>query len=53
MNFEADTLLLNYFSDNLDEIERWFNIISPIEKNIAELKKELKELRSKDWKEIL
>ena len=53
MNFEADTLLLNYFSDNLDEIERWFNIISPIEKNIAELKKELKELRSKNWKEIL
>jgi len=53
MDFEADTILLKYFSDKLDEIEYWFNVISPKGKNITELKNELKELRSKDWKEML
>lgn len=53
MDFEADTALLKYFSENLQEIERWFNIISPIGKTITELKNELKELRSKNWNEII
>ena len=53
MDFEADEVLLKYFSDNLNEIESWFNIIAPGGKNIDELKNELHELRSKNWKEIL
>lgn len=53
MDFEADAVLLKYFSDNLSEIESWFNIIAPQGKNIFELKNELIELRSKNWKEIL
>lgn len=52
MNYEADTILLKYFSENLDVIEGWFNIIAPEEKTIIELKNELVELRSKNWGEI-
>ncbi len=53
MDFEADAILLKYFSDKLAEIESWFNIIAPEGKSINELKNELIELRSKNWKEIL
>ncbi len=53
MDFEADAVLLKYFSDKLNEIESWFNIIAPEERNITELKSELIELRSKNWKKIL
>ena len=49
MDFEADRLLLKYFSDKLNSIEKWFNVIAPGSKSIAELKKELQELRSKNW----
>jgi len=52
MDFEADSVLLKYFSDNLNKIESWFNIISPEEKTITELKNELSELRSKKWEAI-
>ena len=52
MNFEADIVLLKYFSDKLCEIEDWFNVIAPGGKTIAELKNELSELRSKNWKKI-
>lgn len=52
MDFEADAVLLKYFSDNLSKIESWFNIIAPKEKGITELKTELVKLRSKDWKAI-
>lgn len=53
MDFEADAVLLKYFSDKLNEIEGWFNVIAPEGKSINELKDELIELRSKNWKEIL
>lgn len=53
MDFEADSVLLKYFSDKINQIEGWFNVITPEEKTITELKKELIELRSKNWKEIL
>ena len=52
MDYEADTLLLKYFSDKINMIEDWFNIIAPEGKTIKELKKELKELRSKNWEKI-
>jgi len=53
MDFEADFVLLQYFKDNISDIEQWFNIISPEGKSIDELKSELAELSSKNWKEIL
>ena len=53
MDFEADTVLLKYFADKLNEIEGWFNVITPEGKTITELKSELIELRSKNWREIL
>lgn len=49
----ADLALQDYFSSNLDEAENWFNVISPAEHSIAELKRELSSLASKNWKEIL
>ena len=51
MDFEADKLLLKYFS-NKKKIENWFNIIAPKNKSMNDLKKELQELRSKNWKII-
>ncbi len=53
MDFEADMILRKYFADKIDEIEKWFNVIAPYGKSINELKNELIELRSKNWKKIL
>jgi len=53
MDFEADAALLKYFSHNSDKIQGWFNIITPKNKTILELKNEILELRSKQWTEIL
>ncbi len=53
MNIEADRLLLAYFSENLAEIENWFNIISPKSKTLDHLKSELKALSMKTWTTIL
>jgi hypothetical protein len=49
----ADLALQEYFSANLQEIETWFNVISPAGRSIAELKEELNSLSTKNWKEIL
>ena len=53
MNVEADRILLNYFSDNINTVESWFNVISPNSKSLTLLKEELEVLRGKDWKMIL
>ncbi|NCO54034.1 MAG: hypothetical protein GW876_01340, partial [Bacteroidetes bacterium] len=53
MNMEADRILLDYFSKNLNTIEGWFNIISPKKKKLLTLKDELKELKNKNWTTIL
>ncbi|HCL00307.1 MAG TPA: hypothetical protein DHW42_09425 [Candidatus Marinimicrobia bacterium] len=53
MDFDTGAVLLKYFSDKQKEIEGWFNVIAPEGKTITELKVELIELRSKNWKEIL
>jgi len=52
MNYIADNVLHQYFSENLDRIQGWFNIISPRGCNILRLKKELFELKSKAWENI-
>jgi len=53
MNIEADRILLKYFSDNLETVESWFNVISPSSKNLVTLNNELEELKNKNWKNIL
>lgn len=53
MNIEADRLLLDYFSTNLKTIESWFNVISPKKKSLSTLKDELRELKDKNWTNIL
>jgi hypothetical protein len=49
----ADLALQEYFSEHLAEVEGWFNIISPARRSVAELKRDLNLLASKNWKEIL
>lgn len=53
MNFEADKLLLEYFSKNINTIEKWFNIITPKDKELSHLKAELDALSAKNWSDIL
>jgi hypothetical protein len=40
MDIEADTALVRYFSDKSNEIQNWFNAITPENKTIFELKAE-------------
>jgi len=53
MDLDADTALLKYFTENLSRIEEWFNIIGHVNKSIGNLKNEITELRSKNWRGIL
>jgi len=53
MNIEADRILLKYFSKNLSTVESWFNVVSPSQKNLIDLKRELEELKNKNWESIL
>ena len=53
MNMEADRILLKYFKDNIETVEKWFNVISPNKKTLTILKEELQELKNKNWKTIL
>jgi hypothetical protein len=53
MSLKANQILLKFFKDNLEEIESWFNVISPTNKSIVTLKNELYLLKDKDWKHIL
>ncbi len=52
MDYKADQVLSSYFSTNLSRIEKWFNVIAPKQGDITQLKTELSELRSKDWKKV-
>ncbi len=53
MNIKADALLLKYFKDNLESIEKWFNVISPPKKTLVTLQQELEQLKNKNWVDIL
>ena len=52
MDQKADAVLQQYFSDNLAEIEKWFNVISPAEHSLGELKDGLRTLCAKNWKDL-
>jgi hypothetical protein len=53
IDLKANVALQDYFTKNLATVEQWFNVISPVGRSIPELKRELSELASKKWKEIL
>jgi hypothetical protein len=53
MNIEADRILLKFFNENLSIVESWFNVISPTQKNLTDLKDELEELKNKNWQTFL
>lgn len=53
MNIKADALLLKYFRENLESIEKWFNVISPSQKTLVTLQQELDQLKNKNWVDIL
>jgi len=53
MNVEADRILLQYFQQNIQEVENWFSVITPNQKSLTILKNELYELSIKDWSSIL
>jgi len=53
MNIEAHVALMNYFSNNLSQIEKWFDIISPESGSISQLKKEIHTLQLKNWRLFL
>ena len=52
MDYSSDVALCNYFSKNISKIENWFNIISPKNKTLLDLKKELSVLSKKNWESI-
>ena len=53
ISLSADKAIQEYFKENLSKIENWFNIISPISKNIQNLKSDINSLTQKKWEEIL
>ncbi len=53
MDLASDAALIKYFTENQNKIEAWFNIIAPDNKTIIDLKNEITELRSKNWRKIL
>jgi hypothetical protein len=53
MKLEADRILLDFFNKNIIIVENWFNVIAPKKKNILDLKENLKELKNKNWIDIL
>ncbi len=49
----AATVALNkYFESNYKQIEGWFNVISPNESGLPDLREKLKLLVGKNWKEV-
>ena len=52
IDYYADIALMNYFKQNAEKIKQWFNVITPKNRDLNELKKELLLLSNKKWWEI-
>lgn len=52
MDYDSDIVLCDYFKSNLSKIESWFNIISPQNKSLFDLKNELSILSKKNWEGV-
>ena len=48
ISIEADKVLTQYFCENIKNIEKWFNILTPRYKSLEELKKQLTMLGKRD-----
>ena len=46
----AHDALCDYFSENINAIEEWFNVISPEKHEIGSLKQALNILKDKNWR---
>ena len=49
IDYYADIALTNYFRQNEEKIKLWFNVITPKNRDLNELKNELLMLSSKKW----
>ena len=49
---EADQALRSYFSQQETEIETWFNVIAPADRDLKDLQADLRLLAAKEWKEL-
>lgn len=52
IDIEADKALKRYFDDHINDIESWFNVITPSGHTLSTLHEELNTLSRKNWKEI-
>jgi hypothetical protein len=52
IDYDADIALTNFFRNNKNKIEGWFNVITPNDKNMADLNNELILLSQKNWREV-
>lgn len=50
---DAHFALRNYFKKNLKKVQSWFNIITPENKDIQELREQINLLANKPWSKIL
>ena len=46
---DADEALRSYFTTHEDEVETWFNVISPRDGTLGTLQDDLRKLAAKDW----
>lgn len=53
MELNAHKAISKYFKENIDNIESWFNIISPCNRDLSLLKSQLSLLNNKNWSSIL
>ena len=52
IDYDADIALSNYFMQNEKKILSWFNVITPKNRKLDELRKELLLLSNKNWWEV-
>ncbi len=53
IDFEAGRCLHKYFTEHQDRIRGWFNVLTPVNRDLMCLRDELYRLRDKPWQEIL
>lgn len=53
MEKNAHIALDTYFAENIERIENWFNVISPSNATLQDLKQILETLKNKNWNHIL
>ncbi len=50
---DAHNALCDYFSEHINKIESWFNVVVPERCSVSELKKALVKMTDKKWEELL